>query len=96
MIYRRRPHYSAATSNWTKDRIEKAISIAHNLNLTMQTQNVESSQFSLAVPEKELWHNAKSVGKGIVDNNIMHGRYMLSQDKNSIFTSPGHRRKRDF
>ena len=55
------------TSNWTKDRIEEAIIIAHNLKL--KPPIVESSQFSLAVPEKELWQNAKSVGKGFVDNN---------------------------
>ena len=43
------------TSNWTKDRIEEAIIIAHNLKL--KPPIVESSQFSLAVPEKELWQS---------------------------------------
>ena len=53
------------TSNWTKDRIEKAISIARDLNL--KPPIVESSQFSLAVPEKELWEKRTALSTHLLD-----------------------------
>ena len=75
------------TSNWTKDRIEKQF-LLHNLNL--KPPIVESSQFSLAVPEKELWHNTKSVGKGFVDNNSARPLHVEPRVKDHIYFT-GHR-----
>ena len=50
------------TSNWTAKRIEEAIKEAKKLGL--KPPIVESSQFSLAVPSKEIWENAKTVNIG--------------------------------
>jgi aryl-alcohol dehydrogenase-like predicted oxidoreductase len=50
------------TSNWTAKRIAEAIKVAKELGL--KPPIVESSQFSLAVPSKEIWENAKTVNIG--------------------------------
>ena len=71
------------TSNWTSMRIKEAISIANKLNLVPPV--VESSQFSLAVPSKEIWKNAKSVVRNENDNTHVDLNHVENRVKNHMY-----------